>query len=222
MPAASGAADSFAYNTAVIARDETIIHTTYIDRTIVERNTIANNNHVAYNGGPGGIQHTASARGAGCRARAAHGSNQLQTQHIAAARTDKTSFAKANGGHPKTLAVAKPLTMENRAPAPGAKTEARTPQRLHPRRKHGHLRRSRPRPKPGQRQSQGLNTVLPRRLMPRQRLNPVRLLHPGQQHSLNHVLPRHPGQQHSLNTSLNQPQPQPKTQPKPKPEGHEK
>jgi hypothetical protein len=50
----------------------------------------------------------------------------VQTQHIAAAKTDKTSFAKANGGHPQNVAVAKPLAPVNATPAPAPKAEAKT------------------------------------------------------------------------------------------------
>ena len=53
----------FAYNTAVVLG---VGHgwggnRIYVDRTIVERNTIVNNDHVSFNGGPGGIQHQAGA-----------------------------------------------------------------------------------------------------------------------------------------------------------------
>src|SRR5580658_6592644 len=47
----------FAYNTAVMNVNTTIVRNVYVDRTIVERNTIVNNGHVAYSGGPGGINH---------------------------------------------------------------------------------------------------------------------------------------------------------------------
>ena len=109
---------SFAYNTAVVHVNETIIHTTYINTTIVQSGIVANPNHVAYNGGPGGIQHAAAPQ----ELVAAHDQHvaptKFQTQHIAAAKVDKTSYAKANGGHPKTLAVAKPLPEEKHAPPP--------------------------------------------------------------------------------------------------------
>ena len=52
---------NFAYNTAVMHVNETIIHTTYVNRTIVEAGIVANPNHVAYNGGPHGIQHAPTA-----------------------------------------------------------------------------------------------------------------------------------------------------------------
>jgi hypothetical protein len=38
--------NEFAYNTAITHVNESVIHTTYNDRTIVEQNTIANKNHV--------------------------------------------------------------------------------------------------------------------------------------------------------------------------------
>ena len=46
----------FAYNSAVMHVGPGI-RNTYVDRTIVVRNTIVNNSHVAYSGGRGGINH---------------------------------------------------------------------------------------------------------------------------------------------------------------------
>ncbi|MGO9338741.1 MAG: YXWGXW repeat-containing protein [Terracidiphilus sp.] len=107
----------FAYNTAVVNVNTTIIHTTYINRAIIQTNTIVNNNHVAYSGGPGGIQHTPTAQ----EQIAVHETHTppttFQTQHIQAAQSNKQSYAKANGGRPATLAVARPLPVETH-PAP--------------------------------------------------------------------------------------------------------
>src|SRR5579863_5715976 len=52
----------FAYNTAIVHVNTTIIHNTYVNETIVHNNTVVNNTHVAYNGGPGGIQHQPAAQ----------------------------------------------------------------------------------------------------------------------------------------------------------------
>src|SRR3984957_13257314 len=52
--------NNFAYNTAVVHVNETYVHTTYVNQTVVQAGIVANPNHVAYNGGPGGIQHTAT------------------------------------------------------------------------------------------------------------------------------------------------------------------
>ncbi len=65
------AGKAFRYNTAVM-RVGGGIHNTYIDRTVVERNTIVNNRRVAFSGGPGGINHSADTRGKPVLARAAH------------------------------------------------------------------------------------------------------------------------------------------------------
>jgi len=109
----------FAYNTAVVNVNTTIIHTTYINRTIIETNTVVNNNHVAYSGGPGGVQHQPTAQ----EQIAAHETHTppttFQSQHETSARSAPASYAKNNGGHPATLAVAKPLAVETHA-APAA------------------------------------------------------------------------------------------------------
>ena len=123
--------NNFRYNTAVTRVNESTIHSTYNDRAIVERNTVANNNRVAYSGGPGGIQHTATAQ-ENVAARDKHTApTSVQTQHAASARTEKTSFAKANGGHPQNAVVAKPLGPVKASQAP-VKTEARTTAKAQP------------------------------------------------------------------------------------------
>jgi hypothetical protein len=115
----------FAYNTAVVHVNETVIHTTFVDRTVINRYTVANPNHVAYAGGPGGIQHVATAQ----EQIAAHETHtaptSFQTQHIQAAQNNHASYAKVNGGHPATLAAAKPLAVESH-PAPAVSHTATT------------------------------------------------------------------------------------------------
>lgn len=105
----------FAYNTAVVHVNTTIIHNTYIDRTVVERNTIVNDRHVAYSGGPGGINHAplTSERMADHdqHLQATH----FQQQHMQSAQADHGSYARFNGGHPQNLAAARPLQAESHA-----------------------------------------------------------------------------------------------------------
>jgi hypothetical protein len=115
----------FAYNTAIMHVNETAIRNVYINRTIVERATIVNNNHVSYNGGPGGIVH----KPAPAELIAAHEQHlaptRVQQQHLQAARADRNSFAKANGGHPQNVAVARPLSAaHNEHPAAAANAHA--------------------------------------------------------------------------------------------------
>jgi hypothetical protein len=115
----------FAYNTAIIRVNDTVIHTTYIDRTIVERNTVANPNHVAYAGGPGGINHPPTAEERIAEHDQHVAPTKFQQQHIEAAKADKSSYAKNNGGHPAHLAAEKPLAEEKHTPPPGLKTESK-------------------------------------------------------------------------------------------------
>ena len=47
----------FAYNTAVMHVNRTVIRNTYVNETVIRNRTIVHNNHIAYVGGPGGIRH---------------------------------------------------------------------------------------------------------------------------------------------------------------------
>jgi hypothetical protein len=106
----------FVYNTAVMHVNERVIHTTYVDRTIVQRNTIVNDRHIAYNGGPGGINHPP-----GQNERLAEHDQHMQPtsfqqQHMQAAQTDRNSYARNNGGRPQQVVTARPLPAEHAAP----------------------------------------------------------------------------------------------------------
>jgi WXXGXW repeat (2 copies) len=106
-----------AYNTAVVNVNTTVIHTTFVDRTVVDRYTVANPNHVAYAGGPGGIQHQAAPEERIAEHETHTPPTSFQAQHVQAAQTDRTSYARNNGGHPANVAVARPLPVETH-PAP--------------------------------------------------------------------------------------------------------
>ncbi len=110
----------FAYNTAVMRVNTTVIHNTYVNETIVHNNTIVNN-HVAYSGGPGGIQHAPTPQEQQAMHEAHVAPTSFQQQHIQAARVDHASYFKANNGHPQNLAAARPLPAEHR-PAPAMAT----------------------------------------------------------------------------------------------------
>ena len=107
----------FAYNTAVVRVNTTVITNVYVNRTIVEQTTIINNNHVAFNGGPNGIQHQPTPEEQTAMHETHQAPTSFQQQHIAAAKADTSNLAKNNGGHPTKFADAKPLQSENR-PAP--------------------------------------------------------------------------------------------------------
>jgi len=107
----------FAYNTAVVHVNERVVTNVYINRTIVEQTTIVNTNHVAFSGGPNGVQHQPTPE----EQTALHESHtpptKFQQQHIATAKSDTSNLAKNNGGHPTNLASTKPLAAEQH-PAP--------------------------------------------------------------------------------------------------------
>jgi hypothetical protein len=106
----------FRYNTAVVRVNRTVIHNTYIDRSVIRNN----NNRTSFNG-PGGV--TAKPRAQdrlATRERIQPTSSQIS--HQTAARKDRNSFAKVNNGRPATPAISRPSVDNNRTPAsrPGA------------------------------------------------------------------------------------------------------
>jgi hypothetical protein len=96
----------FAYNTAVMHVNTTVIHNTYIDRTVVNNVTV--NNHVSYNGGTGGV----SARATSTELAAEHehhiAPTAMQTQHEHSASTNRALLASENHGRPAIAATARP------------------------------------------------------------------------------------------------------------------
>ncbi|MGA9672021.1 MAG: hypothetical protein WBQ94_22610 [Terracidiphilus sp.] len=94
----------FAYNRAVANFGSVHVTNVYEDRTVIERNTIVNVNHVSYNG-PGGISH--EPRPEEARFNNEHHieatSNQMQHQNFAA--QDRSQLASINHGRPTTMAA---------------------------------------------------------------------------------------------------------------------
>jgi hypothetical protein len=112
---------AFAYNTDVVRVDRTVIHNTYIDHTVVVNNTIVNDRHVAYSGGPGGINHPMTAQERAFTNEPHLAATSFQTQHEQAARTDRSAYFNNNHGRPANVAVSRPLQAENHpAPQPRA------------------------------------------------------------------------------------------------------
>ena len=129
----------FFYNTAIVHVGGGF-HNTFVNETIVHNTTIINNNHVAYSGGPGGIQHqpTPAERTAMNEHHVAP--TAAQQQHIAAASRDPQQRFNANHGHPGTVAAARPMTapqhtqaashpMQAARPATGGAPQAHTESR---------------------------------------------------------------------------------------------
>jgi YXWGXW repeat-containing protein len=107
----------FAYNTAVMHVDTTVIHTTYVDNTVVRNTTIVNDRHVAFSGGPGGINHAPTPEENQYSHEPHVAATSFQTQHESTAMHDTNAYASHNGGHPSNLVASRPLQAENH-PAP--------------------------------------------------------------------------------------------------------
>src|SRR5579864_5626171 len=93
----------FAYNTAVVNVNRTVVRNVYVDRTVINNTTIVNN-HASFNG-EGGVR----ARPTRMEQAAEHEnhfqptSNQLSHEH--AAGQDHSQFASENHGRPGTMAM---------------------------------------------------------------------------------------------------------------------
>jgi hypothetical protein len=103
--------DAFRYNTAVTNVNETIIHNTYVDRTVVINNDDAPRK--SYNGGPDGVRATP---GPG---EVSPPGNRLpptkaQLEHAATAAQDRGLLASVNHNTPPVVTVPRPLTENNR------------------------------------------------------------------------------------------------------------
>ena len=109
----------FRYNTAVVNVNRTVIHNTYIDNTVVRNTTVVNDRHVAYSGGPGGINHRPTADEARFSREQHTAPTSLQTEHQAAARANLNNFASHNGGRPAEVATDRPMTGGAHGPAAG-------------------------------------------------------------------------------------------------------
>src|SRR6266404_7304099 len=100
----------FAYNTAVVNVNRTVIHNTYINRTVIVNNRTVN--RTSFSGGPGGI----NARPTREEISASHESHiqatSMQTSHEHLAHSNRANFASENHGRPATAAMSRVNTRE--------------------------------------------------------------------------------------------------------------
>ena len=94
----------FAYNSAVASFGGGHVTNVYENREIINRNTIVNANHVAYNGG-GGIQAHASATEMQAANEHHFEPTANQTQHESFAAQDRSQLASVKHGSPGTTAA---------------------------------------------------------------------------------------------------------------------
>jgi len=99
----------FAYNIAVMHVDNRYVHTTFMDRGRVDRSFVARDSHVAFSGGPGGIRHDPAPEERFAEREQHVGATSFQHSHETAAMSDRSFYARNNGGHPATLAVQRPM-----------------------------------------------------------------------------------------------------------------
>ena len=100
----------FAYNRAVVNVNTAVIRNVYVDRTIVERNTIVNERHVAYEGGPGGIRHDPTPQERMAEHEHHMAATSYQVQHRDAAMQNRNAYFNNNHGHPTMAAAQRPMT----------------------------------------------------------------------------------------------------------------
>jgi len=94
----------FAYNSAVMHVNTTVIRNTYVDRTVVNNTTV---NRTSFNGGEGGVkaEPTAAERSAEHEEHTA--ATHEQSEHEHAASTNKSLRASENHGQPAVAATSK-------------------------------------------------------------------------------------------------------------------
>ena len=105
--------NQFRYNTAVVNVNRTIIHNTYIDRTVI----VNNNDRRSFNGGRGGVNARPRPQDRVAMRDRHIQPTPSQISHQQAARSDRSSFAKVNHGRPTVAAVSRPGDRKDARPA---------------------------------------------------------------------------------------------------------
>jgi hypothetical protein len=95
----------FAYNTAVVNVNTTVVRNTYVNRTVVSNTTVTS--RASFNGGPGGTSAvpTASERAAANERHVEATSEQTAHEHTASA--DRSNWASENHGRPTNAAMSR-------------------------------------------------------------------------------------------------------------------
>ena len=110
----------FSYNTAVLNIGVGVgFHSTFVDRTVIVNN-VNINNHVSFNGGPGGLQARPSPQEQQWSHENHIAPTAEQQSHFQAAQSNRANFASANGGHPAMAAFSRPGSTAGAVAARGA------------------------------------------------------------------------------------------------------
>ncbi|MFY9720511.1 MAG: YXWGXW repeat-containing protein [Candidatus Cybelea sp.] len=103
---------AFHYNTAVTNINRTVIHNTYVDKTVVYND---NHNHTSYNGGHGGVVGQPTHGQVEARQNG-HAPTTEQKYHETVAGQDRNHLSTVNNGYPHTTAVQHPYSTTNQPP----------------------------------------------------------------------------------------------------------
>jgi len=96
---------AFAYNSACANFGGVHVTNVYVNRTIIQQNTIVNNNHTSFNG-PGGINRRPSVQETQFSHESHVQATSNQMQHQTLASQDRAQLATVNHGRPATMASA--------------------------------------------------------------------------------------------------------------------
>jgi hypothetical protein len=93
----------FAYNTAVVNVNRTVIHNTYINKTVIVNNRTVN--RTSFNGGPGGIGARPSREEMSASRESHMRPTAMQISHQRSAGSNRSNFASENHGRPAIAAM---------------------------------------------------------------------------------------------------------------------
>jgi WXXGXW repeat (2 copies) len=96
--------EHFAYNTAVVNVNTTVVHNTFVDRTVVKTTVVS---HASFNGGPGGTGTVATAQERAAEHEEHVQATSEQMSHEHSASMEKSNFASANHGRPANPAMSR-------------------------------------------------------------------------------------------------------------------
>lgn len=100
---------NFAYNTAVVNVNTTVVHNTYVNTTVVNNTTVLNNNHTSFNGGPNGVAARPTPQEQAFASQPHMQATPAQVQHEQVASQDRSNFSSVNHGMPAHAAVPRPV-----------------------------------------------------------------------------------------------------------------
>ena len=95
----------FAYNTAVVHVNTTVIHNTYVNKTVIVNNTTVN--RTSFSGGPGGINARPTREELSASRENHIQPTAMQTSHEHMASTNRANFASENHGRPANAAMSR-------------------------------------------------------------------------------------------------------------------